>query len=245
MEPPERRIVVLGGLEDAGIGGKQAFNGTPWRFLAAASAEAADSLLAIDPGIRVGIWSRNGALAAEDLEKFSVLRSRYRRVKWLALLPPALPIDERLAGLIANDFFDYLTLPVDRERLLGCAGHAYGMSLVSERAQGAPASGEETRRKLGERAREGRDKATDAARQGREFLRNQRDEDKTRDVSRAYNDFWWDSGENVVRTRRTSLSPDGRASGEVQCIRRAQTLDDYFATLDFEALTHFEPCSRA
>jgi gas vesicle protein len=39
----------------------------------------------------------------------------------------------------------------------------------------APASGEETRRKLGEKAREGRDKASDAARQGREFLRNQRD----------------------------------------------------------------------
>ena len=39
----------------------------------------------------------------------------------------------------------------------------------------APASGDETRRKLGEKAREGRDKASDAARQGREFLRNQRD----------------------------------------------------------------------
>jgi gas vesicle protein len=39
----------------------------------------------------------------------------------------------------------------------------------------APATGEETRRKLGERAREGRDKASEAARQSREFLRNQRD----------------------------------------------------------------------
>jgi len=39
----------------------------------------------------------------------------------------------------------------------------------------APASGEETRRKLGEKAREGRDNASEAARQGREFLRNQRD----------------------------------------------------------------------
>ena len=39
----------------------------------------------------------------------------------------------------------------------------------------APASGEETRRKLGEKAREGRDKASEAARQGREFLRNQRE----------------------------------------------------------------------
>lgn len=39
----------------------------------------------------------------------------------------------------------------------------------------APAAGEETRRKLGEKAREGREKAGEAARQGREFLRNQRD----------------------------------------------------------------------
>jgi gas vesicle protein len=38
----------------------------------------------------------------------------------------------------------------------------------------APAAGEETRRKLGERAREGKDKANEAARQGREFLRSQR-----------------------------------------------------------------------
>jgi gas vesicle protein len=39
----------------------------------------------------------------------------------------------------------------------------------------APASGEETRRKLSEKAREGRDKATEAARKGGEFLRNQRE----------------------------------------------------------------------
>jgi gas vesicle protein len=39
----------------------------------------------------------------------------------------------------------------------------------------APASGEETRRKLGEKAREGADKAAEAARHGREFIRNQRD----------------------------------------------------------------------
>ena len=39
----------------------------------------------------------------------------------------------------------------------------------------APSTGEETRRRLGERAREGKDKAAEAARQGREFLRSQRD----------------------------------------------------------------------
>jgi gas vesicle protein len=39
----------------------------------------------------------------------------------------------------------------------------------------APTSGEETRRKLAEKAREGRDKAEQLARQGREFLDRQRE----------------------------------------------------------------------
>ncbi len=39
----------------------------------------------------------------------------------------------------------------------------------------APASGEETRRILSEKAKEGREKATDAARQGREYLNRQRE----------------------------------------------------------------------
>jgi gas vesicle protein len=39
----------------------------------------------------------------------------------------------------------------------------------------APATGEETRRKLAEKAREGRERASDAARQGREFVNRQRD----------------------------------------------------------------------
>jgi gas vesicle protein len=39
----------------------------------------------------------------------------------------------------------------------------------------APASGEETRRILSEKAKEGREKASDAARQGREFINRQRD----------------------------------------------------------------------
>ena len=38
----------------------------------------------------------------------------------------------------------------------------------------APASGEDMRRMIGERAREGREKAEEAARQGREFLNRQK-----------------------------------------------------------------------
>lgn len=39
----------------------------------------------------------------------------------------------------------------------------------------APASGEETRRKLAERAREGRDRASRVAKDGKEFLNRQRE----------------------------------------------------------------------
>ncbi|HEY7501663.1 MAG TPA: YtxH domain-containing protein [Vicinamibacterales bacterium] len=39
----------------------------------------------------------------------------------------------------------------------------------------APATGEETRRILGEKAKEGRERAQDVARQGREFVNRQRD----------------------------------------------------------------------
>jgi gas vesicle protein len=39
----------------------------------------------------------------------------------------------------------------------------------------APVSGEETRRMLGDRAREGRERAEEAARQGREFLNRHRE----------------------------------------------------------------------
>ena len=43
--------------------------------------------------------------------------------------------------------------------------------------------------------------------------RDRRTGDKDADVRNAYNDFWWDSGDNIVATRRTSLivdPPDGR-----------------------------------
>lgn len=39
----------------------------------------------------------------------------------------------------------------------------------------APATGEEMRRMIGDRAREGREKANEAARQGREFVNRQRE----------------------------------------------------------------------
>jgi hypothetical protein len=40
--------------------------------------------------------------------------------------------------------------------------------------------------------------------------KDKRDGSAEADVSRAYNDFWWDSGTKVVKTRRTSLVIDPR-----------------------------------
>ena len=68
----------------------------------------------------------------------------------------------------------------------------------------------------------------------KEFLtrnnRDRRDGPAEADVSRAYNDFWWDSGNRVVSTRRTSLiidPPDGKlpaltAAGQKKAADRAE-----------------------
>ena len=52
----------------------------------------------------------------------------------------------------------------------------------------APATGEETREYLGQRAREGKDRAAEAARQGREILNKQR-ENLTTAFDRARDQF--------------------------------------------------------
>ena len=58
----------------------------------------------------------------------------------------------------------------------------------------APATGEEARDYLGQRAREGRERAADAARQGRELLNRQRD-NVTTAFDRARQQFQAEPGE--------------------------------------------------
>jgi DNA-binding NtrC family response regulator len=137
LEQAERRIVVLsGGLTALQVEGNQP-RAAGWRLIDAPSVDAADTLLQAAPDIRVGIWPHRGELSADEHDKFAMLRSRHRRVQWLALLQPQFEIDERLADFIVHEFFDYLTVPVAPERLYAWAGHAHGMSLMIERAQTA------------------------------------------------------------------------------------------------------------
>jgi DNA-binding NtrC family response regulator len=57
--------------------------------------------------------------------------------EWIALLPGGLTAEPRVRRLIADTCFDYLTLPVDPERMLAILGHAHGMAALRRAAPGA------------------------------------------------------------------------------------------------------------
>lgn len=56
------------------------------------------------------------------------------RMNWIALLADASFQDGRLARLIGECFYDYHTLPVDRDRLLATLGHAHGMASLKRKS---------------------------------------------------------------------------------------------------------------
>lgn len=77
----------------------------------------------------------------------------------------------------------------DHDAGAGLVMMAFIMGAVTGAAVGlllAPTSGEETRRLLNDRARDGRGRAADAAQRGREFVRQQRDQWAADDERRAY-----------------------------------------------------------
>jgi gas vesicle protein len=67
----------------------------------------------------------------------------------------------------------------------------------------APATGEEMRRMLGEKAREGADRANEAARQGRDFINRQRET-----VASAI-----ERGREAYQQARSGANPPGTAGG--------------------------------
>lgn len=71
----------------------------------------------------------------------------------------------------------------------------------------APAPGDEMRRKLGEKAREGRERANEAARQGREYVQKGRETFSTA-IERGREAY------NQARTSGPTPAPPPPASGE-------------------------------
>lgn len=63
--------------------------------------------------------------------------------EWIALLPGGLADEPQVRRLISDACFDYLTLPVDAERILATLGHAHGMAALrhAEPAAAGPGKG--------------------------------------------------------------------------------------------------------
>jgi DNA-binding NtrC family response regulator len=55
-------------------------------------------------------------------------------MEWIAILPPHGANDPAVARALSSSFFDYLTVPLDRGRLLYSVGHAHGKALLRESA---------------------------------------------------------------------------------------------------------------
>lgn len=55
-------------------------------------------------------------------------------MEWIAILPPHKAHEPGVARALSSSFFDYLTVPLDRGRLLYSIGHAHGKALLRQSA---------------------------------------------------------------------------------------------------------------
>jgi DNA-binding NtrC family response regulator len=147
MEQEGRCALVLGSLACAHVSSRDSL--LPWRVVEASNLAAAEALLAHDTSLRVGIWPFDEACIDEHLAHFPELRSKHRLVQWIAVAPPGVLTEQRIARHVAENFFDFLTTPVERDRLLAWLGHAFGMSTLLERAIVTPDASSDSEQMVG------------------------------------------------------------------------------------------------
>jgi DNA-binding NtrC family response regulator len=63
-------------------------------------------------------------------------------MEWIAILPPHKAHEPAIARALSSCFFDYLTVPLDRGRLLYSVGHAHGKALLRQSAPPRPTTPE-------------------------------------------------------------------------------------------------------
>jgi DNA-binding NtrC family response regulator len=133
-----RCAVVLGALPHGEL--QSATSGqVDWNFVETPTVEAAEALLTHNPEVRVGVWVHTSAAStAPDFRKFVKLRARHAKVLWLAILPHGATQDDSIAAHVAQHCMDYLTIPVDQERLYSAVGHVEGMARLFERMASEP-----------------------------------------------------------------------------------------------------------
>src|SRR3954468_12620281 len=118
MHSQSRSALVLGALPRPEQNNSSLPAHPDWQFVETYTIEAADALLTKNRDIRVGIWVyASGTSQEDDLTRFATLRARHRLVQWLALVPPSAIKDDAVASHVAQHFVDYLTTPVEHDRL--------------------------------------------------------------------------------------------------------------------------------
>jgi len=104
-----------------------------WRIRATESPAEASRILQGEPiGVVVTGFSKRYDDGVLDL--IPEMRQLSRPTQWIALIEKGLleTGDERLARCVTDNFYDFLTVPVDEQRLAFALGHAYGMAKLAE-----------------------------------------------------------------------------------------------------------------
>jgi DNA-binding NtrC family response regulator len=80
--------------------------------------------------IQVGLVRFPNQIEESILRQVENMINMKMKVKWIALLDRTLLENQSVSRIIANGFFDYLSLPLDDHRLVYALGHAWGMAEI-------------------------------------------------------------------------------------------------------------------
>ena len=131
----EREVLLLASRDTAGLPA-QSLRLCGWSLVQAVNPATAGRLILDRPfHAGVALIERTGH---DDLARLEELLVADADMQWVAAEPPTLLESAPLCRLLSELTFDYLTLPVDSERLLMSVGHAYGKGHLARRAHCPP-----------------------------------------------------------------------------------------------------------
>lgn len=108
-----------------------------WDFQVVATLEAARKALTLAaPPVGLVAFDNEASWPGREIE---ALLARFD-VEWIAILQRGLFDSASLAPLLRRNFYDFHSLPLDRERLLVTLGHAYGKATLGARVEPHPAA---------------------------------------------------------------------------------------------------------
>jgi len=131
----EREVLLLASRDTAGLPA-QALRLFGWNVVPAVNPTTAGQLMLERPfHAGVALIERAGH---DDLACLEELMVADTDMQWVAAVPATLLESAPLCRLLSELTFDYLTLPVDSERLLLSVGHAYGKGRLAHRTHHPP-----------------------------------------------------------------------------------------------------------